>query len=241
MAKLYVVGIGPGGKEHLTLKAIEVLQKCSVAVGYTFYLDLIQEFIGDKKLITTGMKQEIERCKQALEEVKNGADTCIISTGDPGLYGMAGPVLELAEGIEVEVVPGVSSAFCAASEIGAPIMHDMCTISLSDLLTPWSVIEQRLHHAAQADFIIALYNPKSKGRPKHLEKAVNILTLYKTSSTPVALVKNAGRAETAHQLVTLATIDYEFVDMKTVVIIGNTTTYTKNGKMITPRGYLLTS
>jgi precorrin-3B C17-methyltransferase len=217
-----------------------VLQKCSVVVGYTFYIDLIQEFIADKKIISTGMKQEIDRCKQALEEVKNGSDTCIVSTGDPGLYGMAGPVLELAEGIEVEVVPGVSSAFCAASEIGAPIMHDMCTISLSDLLTPWNVIERRLKHAAQGDFVITLYNPKSQGRPKHLEKAVNILSHYKTPSTPVALVKNAGRTATASRLVTLATIDYDFVDMKTVVIIGNKTTYIQDGKMITPRGYHLT-
>jgi precorrin-3B C17-methyltransferase len=153
---------------------------------------------------------------------------------------MAGPVLELAEGIEVEVVPGVSSAFCAASEIGAPIMHDMCTISLSDLLTPWNVIERRLKHAAQGDFVITLYNPKSQGRPKHLEMAVNILSHYKIPSTPVALVKNAGRAATASRLVTLATIDYDFVDMKTVVIIGNKTTYIQNGKMITPRGYHLT-
>jgi precorrin-3B C17-methyltransferase len=239
MVKLYVVGIGPGGKEHLTLKAIDILQKCSVIVGYTFYIELIREFIEGKTIITTGMTGEIERCKRAIQEVKNGADTCIVSTGDPGLYGMAGPILELADGIEVEIVPGVSSAFCAASEVGAPIMHDMCTISLSDLLTPWDVIEHRLEHAAQGDFVIALYNPKSKGRPKHIEKAVAILTKYKDATTPVALVKNAGRARTESKLVTLATIEYEFIDMKTVIIIGNKTTYIKDGKMITPRGYTL--
>lgn len=239
MAKLYVVGIGPGGKEHLTIKAADVLQKCQVIVGYTLYIDLIREFTEGKTVISTGMTKEIDRCKRAIKEVRKGHDTCIVSSGDPGLYGMAGPVLELAEGIEVEIVPGVSSAFCAASEVGAPIMHDMCTISLSDLLTPWEVIESRLKHAAQGDFAIALYNPKSKGRPKHIETAITILANYKEMTTPVALVKNAGRAGSERKLVTLATIDYEFIDMKTVVIIGNKTTYIKDGKMITPRGYHL--
>ena len=239
MARLYVVGIGPGGKEHLTLKAIEVLQKCSVLVGYTFYIELIQEFIEGKTVISTGMKSEIERCKQAIAEVRKGYDTCIVSTGDPGLYGMAGLALELAEDIEVEVVPGVSSAFCAAAEMGAPIMHDFCTISLSDLLTPWEVIEKRLKHAAKADFVIAIYNPKSKGRPKHLERAIDILKRYKKAATPVALVKNAGRKGNEQKLLTLSSIDETFVDMKTIVIVGNKETYVKDGKMITPRGYSL--
>ncbi len=241
MAKLYVVGIGPGGKEHLTMKALEVLQKCPIIVGYTYYIDLMRELIEGKTIISTGMTGEIERCKRAIEAVKNGDDTCIISTGDPGLYGMAGPILELAEGLEVEIVPGVSSAFAAAAEVGAPLMHDMCTISLSDLLTPWEVIEQRLQHAAQADFVIALYNPKSKGRPKHIENAVNILLQYKAAATAAALVKNAGRTGTEIKLTTLAAIDYELIDMKTVVIIGNQTTYIKDGKMITPRGYILST
>lgn len=239
MAKLYVVGIGPGGKEHLTLKAADVLQKCQVIVGYTLYIELVREFIEGKTIVATGMTGEIERCKRAIEEVKKGKETCIVSTGDAGLYGMAGPVLELAEGIEVEIVPGVSAAFCAASEVGAPLMHDMCMISLSDLLTPWEVIESRLQHAARGDFVVALYNPKSKGRPLHLEHAIRILAKYKQAATPVALVKNAGRAGSERKLVTLATIDYEFIDMKTVMIIGNRTTYIKDGKMITPRGYHL--
>jgi precorrin-3B C17-methyltransferase len=239
MAKLYVVGIGPGGREHLTIKAIEVLQKSSVIVGYTFYIELIQEFIEGKTVISTGMKGEIERCKQAIAQVRKGYDTCIVSTGDPGLYGMAGPAFELAENIDVEVVPGVSSVFCAAAEVGAPIMHDFCTISLSDLLTPWERIEKRLEFAAQADFVIAIYNPKSKGRPKHLERAIDILKRYKGATTPVALVKNAGREGNEQKLVTLSSIDETFVDMRTVVIVGNKQTYIKNGKMITPRGYSL--
>ena len=238
MAKLYVVGIGPGGKEHLTLKAVDVLTRCQVIVGYTFYLDLIQEFLEGKTVISTGMRGEIERCQQAIDAVRQGQDTCIVSTGDPGLYGMAGPILELTEDIDVEIIPGVSSVFSAAAAVGAPLMHDMCTISLSDLLTPWEVIEQRLELAARADFVIALYNPKSHGRPQHIERAVTILSQHKPGTTPVALVKNAGRPGTETRLTTLSEIAYSFIDMKTVVIIGNKATYVKDNTMITPRGYI---
>lgn len=237
MATLYVVGIGPGGKEHLTYKALEVLQRCRVVVGYHFYLDLISELLEGKRVIATGMRHELERCRQAIAEVRSGHDTCLISTGDPGLYGMAGPALEVADDVAVEIVPGVSAAFCAAAEVGAPLMHDCCSISLSDLLTPWDVIEHRLRHAAQADFVIVLYNPKSRGRPHHLERAVALLLRDKAPDTPVGLVKNAGRPGNARRLVTLATIAYEFVDMRTVVIIGNRHTFIKDGSMITPRGY----
>jgi precorrin-3B C17-methyltransferase len=239
MGKLYVVGIGPGGKEHMTLKALETIQKCDVIVGYTFYIDLIKDLVEDKRVIKTGMMGEIERCKMAVEEAGKGYLTCIISTGDAGLYGMAGPILELAEDIEVEVIPGVTSSFCAAAEVGAPIMHDFCTISLSDLMTPWEVIEKRLHMAAEGDFVIALYNPKSKGRADHIHKAIKIICEYKNPSTPIALVKNAGREGNEKQILTLETIDYDFIDMMTVVLIGNSNTYIKNGKMITPRGYSL--
>ncbi|HWR62352.1 MAG TPA: precorrin-3B C(17)-methyltransferase [Clostridia bacterium] len=237
MAKLYVVGIGPGGREHMTLKALEIIRKCDVLVGYTFYIELIKDLAEGKKIIRTGMKGELERCRRAVEEVKGGLDTCIISTGDPGLYGMAGPVLELTEGLEVEIVPGVTSAFCAAAESGAPIMHDFCTISLSDLLTPWGIIEKRLHMAAGADFVIALYNPKSKGRPENINRAVEILLEHAAPETPAALVKNAGREGNDRRIATLGTIDYDFIDMMTVVIIGNSKTYVKDGRMITPRGY----
>jgi len=239
MAKVYVVGIGPGGMEHMTLKALETIRKCDTIVGYTFYIELIKELTAGKKVIKTGMKGELERCRLAVLEARTGRDTCIISTGDPGLYGMAGPVLELAEGIEVEVVPGVTSSFCAAAEAGAPIMHDFCTISLSDLLTPWETIEKRLHAAASADFVIALYNPRSKGRPENINRAVDIISKYKNPATPVVLVKNAGREGNEKRIITLGTMDYDFIDMMTVVIIGNSNTYTKDGRMITPRGYAL--
>lgn len=239
MAKLFVVGIGPGGREHMTMKALEAIESSDVIVGYTFYIDLIKDIIGNKRVVKTGMKGEIERCRIAIEEVKEGFNTAIISTGDAGIYGMAGPILELAENIEVEVVPGVSSAFCAASEVGAPIMHDFCTISLSDLLTPWKVIEKRLEMAASADFVISLYNPKSKGRPEHIHRAIEIISRFAKPSTPVALVKHAGRCGNERRIATLETMDYEFIDMMTVIIIGNSRTYIKNDKIITPRGYSL--
>ncbi len=239
MATLFIVGIGPGGKEHLTLKAIDALTRSQVVVGYAFYLELIQEFLAGKTVVSSGMTQELDRCRQAIEFVRQGQHTSLISTGDPGLYGMAGPALELAEDIDIEIIPGVSAAFAAAAEVGAPLMHDMCAISLSDLLTPWELILSRLEHAAQADFVIALYNPKSHGRPNHIEQAVALLQRCKSPQTPVASVKNAGRAGAEYRLATLATVNYEFIDMKTVVIIGNARTYIKNGRMITPRGYVL--
>lgn len=239
MAKVYVIGIGPGGIEHMTLKALNTIRKCDVIVGYAFYIELIMDMLDGKKIIKTGMKGELERCRAAVEEARKGFDTCIISTGDSGLYGMAGPVLELAEGIEVEVIPGITSSFCAAAEVGAPIMHDFCTISLSDLLTPWEIIEKRLHAASSADFVISLYNPKSKGRQKNINQAIGIVLKYMKPATPVALVKNAGREGNERRILTLDTIDYDFIDMMTVVIIGNSKTYIKEGKMITPRGYVL--
>ncbi|HYE81690.1 MAG TPA: precorrin-3B C(17)-methyltransferase [Clostridia bacterium] len=239
MAKVYVAGIGPGGIDHMTLKALETIRKCDVIVGYSFYMELVKDIIAGKKIIKTGMKGEIERCRIAVEEARKGLDTCIISTGDPGLYGMAGPVLELAEDMEVEIIPGVTSSFCAAAEVGAPIMHDFCTISLSDLLTPWEVIEKRLHNAAEGDFVIALYNPKSKGRPDNINRAAEILLEHMNPSTPAALVRNAGREGNDRRIVTLDTMDYDFIDMMTMVIIGNSNTYVKNGRMITPRGYAL--
>ncbi len=239
MGRLYVVGIGPGGKEHMTLKALNTIEKCEVIVGYSFYIELVRDLIEGKRVVETGMMGEIERCKLAVLEAEKGYDTCIISTGDAGLYGMAGPILELAQNIEVEIVPGVTSSFCAAAEVGAPIMHDFCTISLSDLLTPWEVIEKRLHMAAMGDFVIALYNPKSKGRADNIYKAIDIIKEYMLPTTPVALVKNAGRQGNHRRIVTLGTIDYDFIDMMTVVLIGNSNTYIKDGKIITPRGYSL--
>lgn len=237
MAKLYVVGIGPGGKEYMTVKAVNVLKKVPVIVGYKYYIELIKEFITGKEIISTGMRGEIERCKLAVEKVKDGFDTAIISTGDAGLYGMAGPILELAKDIEVEVVPGVTSAFAAAAELGAPIMHDFCSISLSDLMTPWEVIENRIKLAAQGDFVIAIYNPKSKSRKLQLKKAIDIIKNYKSEDTVVGMVKNAERDGQEKIITTLAHINFDFVDMRTLVIIGNKSTSVINGNIVTERGY----
>ncbi|MCX7883580.1 MAG: precorrin-3B C(17)-methyltransferase [Caloramator sp.] len=239
MAKLYIVGIGPGGIEHMTLKALKTIEKCSVVVGYEFYINLIEDVIKDKVIIKSGMKEEIKRCNIAIEKVKEGFDTCIISTGDAGLYGMAGPCLELLSGIEFEIIPGVTSALCGAALVGAPIMHDFCTISLSDLLTPWEVIEKRLICAGEGDFVIAIYNPKSHNRRDNIKKAIEILLKYKREDTPTAIIKNAGRDGEKYIITTLKEIDFDFIDMMTVVIIGNSQTYIKNDFIITPRGYNL--
>ncbi|MEW8973238.1 MAG: precorrin-3B C(17)-methyltransferase [Tissierellaceae bacterium] len=237
MAKLYVVGIGPGGREHMTYRAVEVIRTCDVIVGYKPYIEYIEDLVNGKELFSTGMRGEIERCNYAIEKVREGKDTAIISTGDAGLYGMAGPIMELCDDIDIEIVPGVTAAFSAASELGAPIMHDYASVSLSDLLTPWEVIEKRIEKGAEADFVITIYNPKSKGRKHHLERAIEIIKDYRKGSTPVGIVKNSGRRDREITITTLDEIDYEKVDMLCVLIIGNTNTFIKKGKMVTPRGY----
>lgn len=237
MAKLYVIGIGPGSREHMTLKAIDRVKKCQAIVGYTPYIEYLEELIDGKEIFSTGMRGEVERCKKAIELVKEGKDTAIVSTGDAGLYGMAGPILELSKEIEVEVIPGVTAGFSAASELGAPIMHDYVSISLSDLLTPWEVILKRVEKSAEADFVIQIYNPRSKGRKDHLENIVKIILKYRKPKTPVGIVKNSGRDGREITIATLDNIDYEQVDMLTILIIGNSNTYIENGKIITPRGY----
>lgn len=237
MAKLYVVGIGPGGREHMTLKALKAIEESEVLVGYSFYIELLGDLVKAKEIIKTGMRGELERCKAAIESARAGKTTAIVSTGDSGLYGMAGPIHEMAEGVEIEVVPGISSAFSAAAELGAPIMHDFCTISLSDLLTPWETIESRLEMASKADFVIALYNPKSKTRTTQIERAFEIIREHKADSTPVGIVKNSGRFGKVVSTSTLGDTDFEDIDMMTVVIVGNKETYFKDGNIVTPRGY----
>lgn len=237
MAKLYVVGIGPGGREHMTLKALKAIEESEVLVGYSFYIELLGDLVEAKEVIKTGMRGELERCKAAIESARAGKTTAIVSTGDSGLYGMAGPIHEMAEGVEIEVVPGISSAFSAAAELGAPIMHDFCTVSLSDLLTPWETIESRLEMASKADFVIALYNPKSKTRTTQIERAFEIIREHKADSTPVGIVKNSGRFGKVVSTSTLGDTDFEDIDMMTVVIVGNKETYFKDGNIVTPRGY----
>lgn len=239
MGKLYVIGIGPGGKEHMTYKAVESIKESDALVGYTPYINYLGDWTEEKEVYSTGMTGEIQRCEKAIELAEAGKTTAIVSTGDAGLYGMAGPILELAEGkdVDVEIIPGVSSSFSAAADLGSPIMHDFATISLSDLMTPLDLIYKRIEKASQSDMVIALYNPRSKGRPDYLEESVKIMLKFKDPKTPVGIVKDSGRPGTIFTITTLDDINYEQVDMLTMVIIGNSQTYIRDGKIITPRGY----
>lgn len=238
MGKLYVVGIGPGGQEHMTLRAIEAIKHSNIIVGYSKYIAYIEHLIEGKEVVSTGMKGEEQRCRQALELSKDN-NVAIISTGEAGIYGMAGLILEMAKDEEVEVVPGVTASSAAASVLGAPLMHDNCNISLSDLLTPYELIKKRVTMAADGDFVISLYNPKSVGRPHYLMECINIIKEYRKGNTPVSVVKNALRQGQEIHNYTLENFDDSVVDMMSIVIIGNSSSYYKDGKFLTPRGYKL--
>ena len=238
---IYVIGIGPGGKEYMTLEAIEAIKNSDVIVGYKTYINLIEDMISDKEVVQNGMRKEIDRCKMAVEIAKEGKNVAVVSSGDSGIYGMAGLILELVvkedDAIKVKVVPGVTASIAAASVLGAPIMHDFCHISLSDLLTPWEVIEKRLRLAAEADFVVCLYNPRSKGRSEHLARAFEIMREFKDGGTPIGIVKDAGREGEEKHICTFDTMNFEIVDMTTMVIVGNKSTFIDKDMMITPRGY----
>ena len=239
MKKLYVVGIGPGSIENMTLKAYNVIKECDVIVGYTKYLDMIKEIIEGKELYSTGMRSEEERCRLAIKLAKE-KDVAIISTGDAGIYGMAGLILELCNEEEIKnvvIVPGITASSAAGSIVGVPLMHDNCNISLSDLMTPYGEIKERVDFAAKSDFIISLYNPKSKGRPHYLKECIDIIRQYRDGKTPVAIVKHALREGQNSLVTTIDNIDYDLVDMMTIVIVGNSKSYIKDGQFITPRGY----
>ena len=232
-----MVGLGPGRHVQLTPQACEALREAEVVLGYKTYLNLAAPMLEGKEVISSGMKQEMVRAELAVRLALEGKRVAVVSGGDPGVYGMAGPVLELAPaGLEVEVVPGVTAANAAAALLGAPLMHDFACISLSDLLTPWEMIERRLAAAAEADFIVVLYNPRSTGRPEHLEAARRTI-LSRRTSTVTGWVKNCGRADEQSRITTLAELDTAEVDMFTTVVVGNSQTFVQNGRMITPRGY----
>lgn len=236
MGKLYVIGMGPGGIEHMTIKAKKAIEDSEVIIGYTKYIDLISPLIQGKEVFSTGMKGEIPRCKKALE-LSRERKVAIISTGDAGIYGMAGLILQMRNNEVVEIIPGVTASSAAASIVGAPLMHDNCNISLSDLLTPYDVIKKRVELAVQGDFIISLYNPKSKSRPNNLAEVLNIVRKYRDGKTPVAVVKNALRDGQKTYIFTLDNFDDSVVDMLSIVIIGNSQSYVKDNIFITPRGY----
>lgn len=238
---IYVIGIGPGCKDLMTMEAIKSIGDADVIVGYKTYVDLVKDLIDNKEVVQNGMRKEIERCREAIEIAKTGKKVAVISSGDAGIYGMAGLILELVTkenlDIKVKIIPGVTASIGAAAVLGAPIMHDFCHISLSDLMTPWEVIEKRLRLAAEADFVICLYNPRSKGRSEHLAKAFEIMGEFKDKSTPVGIVKDVGRKNEEKFICTFGTMDFEKVDMTTMVIIGNKATYIHDDLIITPRGY----
>ena len=240
MKKLYVIGLGPGAGQDLTGRAAQALEASDVIVGYTVYIDLIREQFGHKELRSTPMRKETERCQMALELADGGKTVAMVCSGDPGVYGMAGLCYELSPQwpeVELEVIPGITAACGGAAVLGAPLMHDFCLVSLSDLMTPWEKIEARLRHAAQADFAIAIYNPKSHGRPYHLAKACDILLEILPETRLCGVVRNIGREGEQAELMSLRQLrDYD-ADMFCTVFIGNEMTRSIAGKLVTPRGY----
>lgn len=240
MARIRVVGIGPGNYREMTVRAVDALNACDVIVGYHVYVDLVKAHFPDKEFHTTPMRREVDRCKLALELAREGRDVAMICSGDAGIYGMAGLIYELLgdEGdIEVEVVGGLTAACSGAARLGAPLTHDFTVISLSDLLTPWETIERRLECAAMGDFAVALYNPSSVKRRDYLQRACDILLRHAKPETVCGAVRNIGREGEAVEVMTLAELrDYE-ADMFTTVFVGNSHTRVIDGHMVTPRGY----
>lgn len=237
-------------------EAIEALESAEIVLGYKTYLELVPDLLKNKAVISSGMRKEVERCQAAIEHALCGRNVAVISSGDAGIYGMAGLVLDIARqkrlnvmqwgkkgrsaspGFFLRVIPGIAAFNAAASILGAPLMHDFAAVSLSDHLTPWAVIEKRLSAAAEADFVLAIYNPRSRSRPDSLETARRIVLRHRPPQTPAAIVRRAMRQGQWKCLTTLGDLPVDEVDMQSVVIVGNSRTYVWNGWMVTPRGYL---
>ena len=242
MKKIIIAGIGPGSQEDITPAVLKAVHEADAIVGYKYYFQFIEGYVkADCKCIDTGMKKERERAEQAFLLAEQGLTVVVISSGDAGLYGMAPLVYEMkrerGSELEIEVLPGISAFQKAASLLGAPIGHDMCIISLSDLMTPWTIIERRICAAAEGDFVTAVYNPKSHGRYWQLYRLQELFLNERSAETPVGYVRQAGREEQSIKITTLGDFDPEEVDMFTVILIGNSQSYISNGKIITPRGY----
>jgi precorrin-3B C17-methyltransferase len=238
--KLSVIGLGPGAGMDLTYRAREALEGADLIVGYTAYIGLIREEFSHKELHQTGMRREVDRCRDAIEAALTGKKVAVVCSGDSGIYGMAGLIYELSAEyppIEIEVVPGITAASGGAAILGAPLSHDFAVISLSDLLTPWDLIERRLEAAAIADFVICLYNPRSRNRPDHLKNACDILLRTKSGDTVCGFVRNIGREGEESRLMNLTELRDAEIDMFTTVFIGSSATVIIDGKMVTPRGY----
>ncbi len=240
MKRIRIIGMGPGKEEGMTIEAIKAIEDSDVIVGYTLYLDLLSEKYKNKEMISTPMKQEEKRCILAFEKAMEEKDVAFVCSGDAGVYGMASLIYEMGKDypdVEIEVIPGVTAALSGAAMLGAPINHDLCIISLSDLLTPWETIEKRLKSAAEGDFNIVLYNPSSHKRKDYLKKACDILLEIKSEDTACGYVKNIGREGSVKKVCTLMELRDEEVDMFTTVFIGNSSTKIMGEMLVTPRGY----
>lgn len=248
--RLLIVGFGPGGADHVTPAAKKAIESADVVVGYITYINLVRPLLSGKKIVATGMTEEISRAKKAVDYAKEGKTVAVVSSGDAGIYGMAGLIYEVlksegwkppqngeADSVEVEVIPGITAISSVASLLGAPIMHDFCSISLSDLLTPWEVIRRRVEAAAEADFVLVLYNPKSGRRTWQIGEVQKILLKHRDPKTPVGIVKSAYRPA---QRIVLTDIEHMLeheIGMLTTIIVGNSNSYVYEGRFITPRGY----
>lgn len=244
LGKLYLVGLGPGDRELMTPAAARVIDECDVVLGYSGYIEQIADLIEGKQTLSMGLGEEIERATKAVDLASEGKTVALVSSGDAGIYGMAAPVFQVIsdrgrDDVAVEVIPGISAMQSAASILGSPLMQDFCAISLSNLLTPWETISKRVEMAALGDFVVALYNPKSRTRTWQLAAVRDILLKHRDEDTPVGIVRNAYRPDQSSIVTTLDGLSdhYDSVDMFTTLVIGNSTTYVSRGKMITPRGY----
>ncbi|MDG4865245.1 precorrin-3B C(17)-methyltransferase, partial [Streptomyces sp. T-3] len=237
--RLAVVGLGPGARDLLTPRAKDELRRASVLVGLDQYVDQIRDLLRPgTRILESGLGAEEERARTAVAEAAKGQAVALIGSGDAGVYAMASPALaEASDDIDVVGVPGVTAALAAGAILGAPLGHDHVSISLSDLHTPWEVIERRVRAAAEADIVVTFYNPRSRGRDWQLPKALGILAEHRQATTPVGVVRNASRPDESSRLSTLGTLDPGVVDMMTVVTVGNTATRNIAGRMVTPRGY----
>ena len=242
MGKIIVAGIGPGSQSDITPAVLDAVRGADAIVGYKYYFQFIQQYVReDCECIDTGMKRERDRAQQAFELAEQGKTVVVISSGDAGIYGMTPLIYEMkrerGSDVEIQSLPGISAFQKAASLLGAPIGHDLCIISLSDLMTPWEVIERRIKAAAVGDFVTAIYNPKSNGRYWQLYRLVELFMQQRSAETPVGYVRQAGRDEQEIKVTTLGEFDPEDVDMFTVILIGNSQSYISNGLIVTPRGY----
>lgn len=240
MKKINVVGIGPGHWDKMTIEAARALEESNTIIGYTVYIDLVKEHLRDKEFLTTPMTKEVDRCRLAFEEAEKGKNVSLVCSGDAGVYGMSGLMYQIGESypdVELHIIPGVTAALGGAAVLGAPLIHDFCLISLSDLLTPVEKIRKRLVAAGEADFVVVLYNPSSKKRADYLQKACDILLRYRDPATVCGLVENIGRDGEMKKVMTLQELRDTPVNMFTTVFIGNSQTKEIEGYMVTPRGY----